>query len=301
LRERAGQADREYQRNDHAIGRREPRRHEVHRDPGERQQDAWDPIDQLVSHSGAADPHRIFHLNLWILNLARLFAWVRVEGRENLKDLEGPVLFASNHQGYFDTPILFMAMPWKWRHRLAPGFLFSLGRLNRRKNLERLLLAYGRLRTAGVTDVPLVIGGKPDFGVEDVLRRAKLASDGSKVRFVGLIPDSDLPHFYAGASCFVYPSLFEGFGLPLAEAMACGTPVISSSRTALPELVGDAGLLVDPESVDAIVAAVTRVLTDRDLAGDLGRRGLERSRRYSWAETARRTLDIYRASAAASR
>ena len=187
------------------------------------------------------------------------------------------------------------------RYGLVPGFLFSLGRLNRRKNLERLLLAYGRLRAAGVTDAPLVIGGKPDFGVEDVLKRAKLASDGSKVRFVGLIPDADLPHFYAGASCFVYLSLFEGFGLPLAEAMACGTPVISANRTALPELVGDAGLLVDPESVDAIVAAVTRVLTDRDLAGDLGRRGLERSRRYSWAETARRTLDIYRAAAAASR
>jgi glycosyltransferase involved in cell wall biosynthesis len=118
---------------------------------------------------------------------------------------------------------------------------------------------------------------------------------------MGLIPDADLPHFYGGASCFVYPSLFEGFGLPLAEAMACGTPVIGANRTALPELVGDAGLLVDPESVDAIAAAVTRVLTDRDLAGDLGRRGLERSRRYSWAETARRTLGIYRGAAAASR
>jgi len=187
------------------------------------------------------------------------------------------------------------------RYGLAPGFLFSLGRLNRRKNLERLLLAYGRLRAAGVSDVPLVIGGRPDFGVGDVLARAKLAPHGSAVKFVGLIPDADLPHFYTGASCFVYPSLFEGFGLPLAEAMACGTPVVGADRTALPELVGDAGLLVDPENVDAIAAAVARVLTDRDLAGDLSRRGLERSRRYAWPVTARRTLHIYRAAAAASR
>jgi glycosyltransferase involved in cell wall biosynthesis len=187
------------------------------------------------------------------------------------------------------------------RYGLENGFLFSLGRLNRRKNLARLLLAYERLRAAGVTGAPLVIGGKPDFGAEDLLARAKLAPRGGGVRFVGLIPDADLPHFYGGAACFVYPSLFEGFGLPLAEAMACGTPVVGADRTALPELVGDAGLLVDPESVDAIAEAVTRVLKDRDLAADLGRRGLERSRRSSWAATARRTLGIYRAAAAASR
>jgi len=179
------------------------------------------------------------------------------------------------------------------RHGLEPGFLFALGRLNRRKNLERLLRAYGRLRADGVTGAPLVIGGKPDYGVEDVLHRAKLAADGASVRFAGLIPDADLPAFYAGAACFVYPSLFEGFGLPVIEAMACGTPVVSSNRAALPELIGDAGLLVDAESVDQIASAVARVLGDADLARDIGRRGLERSRRYSWAETARRTLEVY--------
>jgi glycosyltransferase involved in cell wall biosynthesis len=135
-----------------------------------------------------------------------------------------------------------------------------------------------------------VIGGKPDYGVEDVLKRARLASG---VRFVGLVPDADLPHLYSGAACFVYPSLFEGFGLPLIEAMSCGTPVVSSDRTALPELVETAGLLVDPESVDALAGAMARMLGDPDLARELGRRGLERSRQYSWAETARRTLAIY--------
>jgi glycosyltransferase involved in cell wall biosynthesis len=179
------------------------------------------------------------------------------------------------------------------RYGLRPGFLFALGRLNRRKNLERLLLAYARLRAGGASDVPLVIGGKPDYGVGDVLRRAKLGAEASGVRFVGLVPDADLPHLYGAAACFVYPSLFEGFGLPLVEAMACGTPVISSDRTALPELVGTAGLLVDPESVDALAAAMARLLSDPDLARELGRRGIERSRRYTWTETARRTLAIY--------
>jgi glycosyltransferase involved in cell wall biosynthesis len=183
------------------------------------------------------------------------------------------------------------------RYGLAPGYVLALGRLNRRKNLERLLLAWGRLRAAGVSGAPLVIGGRPDYGVDAVLRRAKLAAEGSSVRFTGLIPDADLPHFYGGAACFVYPSLFEGFGLPLVEAMSCGTPVISSDRTAMPELVDDAGLLVDPEDVDAIAGAMARVLGDRDLARDLGRRGLERSRRYSWADTARRTLAVYHVAA----
>ena len=183
------------------------------------------------------------------------------------------------------------------RHGLAPGFVFSLGRLNRRKNLERLLLAYGRARAPGAAEAPRVIGGKADFGVREVLERARLAGDPSPVRFTGLIPDADLPHFYAGAACFVYPSLFEGFGLPVLEAMACGTPVIASDRTALPELVGDAGLLVDPERVDAIAEAVAALLADGDRARALGQRALERSRRFSWEETARRTLDLYRAAA----
>jgi glycosyltransferase involved in cell wall biosynthesis len=122
----------------------------------------------------------------------------------------------------------------------------------------------------------------------------RLSEVGSSVRWVGLIPDEDLPAFYSAAACFVYPSLFEGFGLPVLEAMACGTPVVTSDRGSLAELVGDAAMVVDPESVEALAEAMTRVLTDATLAADLGRRGLERSRRFSWRETARRTLEVYR-------
>lgn len=179
------------------------------------------------------------------------------------------------------------------RYGLQPGFFFSLGRLNRRKNLERLLQAYALLRAGGGSDAPLVIGGNADYGVQEVFHRAKLAGEASGVRFVGLIPDQDLPAFYSAAACFVYPSLFEGFGLPVLEAMASGTPVVASDRAALPELVGDAALSVDPVSVEALARAMTRILTDKDLAADLRQRGLTRSGQFSWRETARRTLQVY--------
>jgi len=184
------------------------------------------------------------------------------------------------------------------RYGLQPGFLFSLGRLNRRKNLERLLLAYARLRARGIAPAPLVLGGKPDYGAAAVLRQARALGPAAPIRWMGLIPDADLPFFYCGAACFVYPSLFEGFGLPVLEAMACGTPVVTANRTALPELAGDAALLIDPTRVDALAAALARVLTDPPLARTLAQRGLARSHRYSWAETARQTLAVYRAAVA---
>ena len=143
-----------------------------------------------------------------------------------------------------------------------------------------------------------MIAGKPDYGAPDVRQRAQRAAAGEGVIFPGLVPDADLPHFYAGARGFIYPSLFEGFGLPVIEAMACGAPVICSDRAALPELVGDAGLLVDPEDVDALAGAMVRLVGDRALAAELGERGRARSRHYSWRETARRTLGVYREAAA---
>jgi glycosyltransferase involved in cell wall biosynthesis/GT2 family glycosyltransferase len=179
------------------------------------------------------------------------------------------------------------------RYGLEPGFLFSLGRLNRRKNLERLLLAYAQLRSRVASNIPLVIGGKADYGVREVLRRAKLSGHASGIRFTGLIPENHLPAFYSGAAAFVYPSLFEGFGLPVLEAMASGTPVVTSNRAALPELTADAALAIDPENVEALTDALARIMTDTELAENLRLRGLERSRQFTWAETARRTLRVY--------
>jgi glycosyltransferase involved in cell wall biosynthesis len=183
------------------------------------------------------------------------------------------------------------------RYGLEPGFVLALGRLNRRKNLDRLIRACALLRSSGTADPRLVIAGKSDFGAARMLEPARARSATGAVRWVGLLPDEDLAAFYSGSAAFAYPSLFEGFGLPVLEAMACGAPVIASARAALPELVGDAGLLIDPEDVEALAAALARLLLDRGLAEDLGRRARERSRRYSWSETARRTAGVYRAAA----
>jgi glycosyltransferase involved in cell wall biosynthesis len=180
------------------------------------------------------------------------------------------------------------------RYGLEPGFLFSVGRLNLRKNLARLLRAYERMRDHGTAAVPLVVSGKPDYGHDETPPAGWTVAPMVGVRWMGLIPDEDLPAFYSGAAVFIYPSLFEGFGLPVLEAMACGTPVVASDRASLPELTGDASLLVDAESVDALAEAIARVVADQSLAQDLRRRGLERSRRFSWKETASRTLAVYR-------
>jgi glycosyltransferase involved in cell wall biosynthesis len=180
------------------------------------------------------------------------------------------------------------------RYGLEPGFLFSVGRLNRRKNLGALLRAYAELRAQGRADLSLVIGGKPDHGADDILRSIRDSRRSNSVHWVGLLPDADLPAFYAAATCFVYPSLFEGFGLPLLEAMACGCPVVSSDRTSCPEVVGTAGLLVDPEDVMAIATAIARILDDDALRMDLRDRGLVRSQLFTWGESARRTLGVLR-------
>ena len=113
----------------------------------------------------------------------------------------------------------------------------------------------------------------------------------------GYVPEADLPALYSGALCFVYPSYFEGFGLPPLEAMKCGTPVIAGNRASLPEVVGDAGLLVDPFDIDAIAAAISNVIDNPNLRITLRAKGLDRARMFDWKETARRTLEVYQQAA----
>ena len=112
------------------------------------------------------------------------------------------------------------------------------------------------------------------------------------------MPEADLPGLYAAATVFVFPSLYEGFGLPVLEAMACGTPVICSNSSSLPEVGGDAVVTVDPRDAMALAAALARVLDDPRLRGDLSAKGLVQAGRFSWEDTARRTLDLYRRQAA---
>ncbi|MDD2486635.1 MAG: glycosyltransferase family 1 protein, partial [bacterium] len=108
------------------------------------------------------------------------------------------------------------------------------------------------------------------------------------------VPDEDMPYLYAGAELFVFPSLYEGFGLPPLEAMACGCPVITSNVSSLPEVVGDAGIMVAPDDTDGLAEAMARVLGDKDLMRQMSLRGLEQAGQFSWERTARQMLDIFR-------
>jgi glycosyltransferase involved in cell wall biosynthesis len=183
------------------------------------------------------------------------------------------------------------------RHGVAPGtrYVLYVGGLSPHKNLIRLIEAFGR---AGLDDgVRLILVG--DLGdvfhthVPELRAAVSRAGLRERVHFTGFVPDDDLVYLYNRAEALAQPSLLEGFGLPAVEAMACGVPVVYSRAGSLPEVVGDAGLDVDPTDVDALAAAIRRLLGDPALRRDLGGRALRRAGRFTWAESARALLDCF--------
>ena len=174
-------------------------------------------------------------------------------------------------------------------------YILSVGSIQPRKNLARLIKAYAQLRGDCSADkLPkLVLVGKCAWLYDETLRALDQVGVKDSVVLTGYVPESDLPAIYSSALCFVYPSYFEGFGLPPLEAMKCGTPVIVGNQTSLPEVVGDAGLTVDPFDVDAIAGAIRRLMNDSALRAELSQKGQERASTFTWRETARRTLQIY--------
>ena len=178
------------------------------------------------------------------------------------------------------------------KRNLPPQMLLFVGTIEPRKNLVTLLEAYSVLK-ARVDPPPLVIVGPKGWRNEEVLARAEKLQLVDDVLFPGYIPRDELPLWYNAAEVFVYPSLYEGFGLPPLEAMACGTPVVVSDTSALPEVVGDAGLLVEPSDAEGMALAMQRALTDRDLRRTLRKNGLERARRYTWRRAAQDTVKVY--------
>ena len=180
-------------------------------------------------------------------------------------------------------------------------YVLSVGAIQPRKNLIRLVTAYSRLRRGNPKGkLPkLVLVGKCAWLYDETLRVIKELELSDSVIVTGYVPEGDLPALYSGAVCFVYPSYFEGFGLPPLEAMRCGAPVIAGDRTSLPEVIGAAGLLVDPFDVDALAGAIDKVINDSNLRAQLSVKGLERAKLFDWRETARRTLAIYHKAAGA--
>jgi glycosyltransferase involved in cell wall biosynthesis len=178
------------------------------------------------------------------------------------------------------------------RYGLEGPYLLYVGTVDRRKDLETLVRALPLLPGSwSLALAGTLIAGRTRL--PELVREAGLTA---RVRFLGFVPDDDLPPLYAGATVFVYPSHYEGFGLPPLEAMACGTPVVSYNVTSLPEVIGDAGVLLDPPvAPEALARAVARLVDDAALRADLVARGRERVGRFDWAETARRTHAVYEA------
>jgi glycosyltransferase involved in cell wall biosynthesis len=174
-------------------------------------------------------------------------------------------------------------------------YILSVGSIQPRKNLARLVNAYVLLRGKYTqTELPkLVLVGKCAWLYDETLRAVEQTGVKKSTIVTGYVPEADLPALYSGALCFVYPSYFEGFGLPPLEAMKCGAPVIVGNKTSLPEVVGDAALTVDPFDVGSIAAAIEKLINDSDLRRELSVKGRKRAEMFDWRETARRTLEIY--------
>ncbi len=189
------------------------------------------------------------------------------------------------------------------RARLASGrqgFILFCGSLEPRKDVPTLLRAFARL-PRGRERYRLVLAGGDGRASEEIGELISQLGLGGGVAREGYLGVPELRALYAGAVLFVLPSLYEGFGLPLLEAMACGTPVIAANTSSLPEVVGDAGLLVPPGDPEALAGAMARVLDDAELAADLRQRGLRRAKGFTWEATAAKTLAVYRVVAAEGR
>ena len=180
----------------------------------------------------------------------------------------------------------------RWYDLPDPAILY-VGTLEPRKNLAGLFRAFALAREASNLPHHLVLVGGMGWGVGEVMRMPDELGIRDRVRVVGYVPERDLPGLYAAAEMLVYPSLFEGFGLPPLEAMAVGTPVITSDRSSIPEVVGDAAITIDPEDHEAIAGAIVHLAGDAGLRHRLGAAGRGRARRFTWEKTARATLAAY--------
>jgi glycosyltransferase involved in cell wall biosynthesis len=179
------------------------------------------------------------------------------------------------------------------RYNLPEHFILYVGTIEPRKNLTALLEAFHHL--LATHDLRLVFVGKKGWLYEGFFRRLRELGLEDRVIFTGYVPDEDLPAIYSAADLFVFPSLYEGFGLPVLEAMACGTPVVCSNTSCLPEVAGDAALLVDPADVRALAGAMERALTDEALRVTLRARVMGKARGFTWEQAAQKTLMVYQA------
>jgi glycosyltransferase involved in cell wall biosynthesis len=185
------------------------------------------------------------------------------------------------------------------RYGLSDSYLLYVGTLHPRKNLVRLVQAFAVLLRSSFSipeplssGLQLVLAGQKGWLYDELFAQVRELGLAERVVLTGYVPDADLPALLSGALAFVFPSLYEGFGLPVLEAMACATPVVCSNVSSLPEVAGDAALLVDPLDTESLAEAMGRIVTDEGLRGDLVERGFRQIRGFSWRRCAREILQI---------
>lgn len=178
-------------------------------------------------------------------------------------------------------------------YQLHSPYVLAVGVIEPRKNFPRLIDAFSRFRVRTGLDYDLVIAGGNGWLSDETYREAERSPFSSNVRFTGYVPDQHLAALYSGAEVFAYPSLYEGFGLPVLEAMACGTTVVCANTSSLPECAGDAALLFPPDDPDAIAASLEQACGDENLRSELVRRGTQRVAEFQWERAAERLIEIY--------
>jgi glycosyltransferase involved in cell wall biosynthesis len=180
------------------------------------------------------------------------------------------------------------------RHRLTGPFILSVGDIQPRKNHIGLIRAFAKLvKAKPQLKHKLVLVGKPTWFTAKVEQAAVESGVRDRIRFMGFVADAELLHLYNACDVFVFPSFYEGFGLPVLEAMACGRAVVCSDASALPEVVDGAAILFDPYAVDQMVRAISDILVDGELRARMERLGLQRAAHFSWQKTAERTLNVF--------
>jgi glycosyltransferase involved in cell wall biosynthesis len=243
----------------------------------------------------------IYRLTHWLaLRIARVTIAVSQSTQNDLQrffqlDPDRVVVVPEGVDAHFQPPSRAEIDRVRQQHALPARYVLYFGSNKPHKNVPRLVQAFAHSRLGDWrSGIGLVIAGHWDERYPAAKQAAERLSLQDAVKFIGPVKDADLPALYGGAELFVFPSEYEGFGLPVLEAMACGTPVVCGNRSSLPEIAGDAALLCDPQDVVSLARTIAQGLADRDGRAELQQRGLARAAQFSWEQTAQRTLAVYR-------
>ena len=179
------------------------------------------------------------------------------------------------------------------KYRISKPYLLHIGTIEPRKNLKLLLSAFEKIKSQANRDLQLVLVGKSGWKSKSFIKALNNSPFSKDIKWLGYVNRTELPVLYSSATAFVYPSHFEGFGLPVLEAMACGAPVIVSNVSSLPEIVGKAGIFFQPNNVEELIRQILNLLNNKQLRGSLSALSLEQAAKFSWEKTARETLAVF--------